>query len=260
MCTRTAALGYLVDTHERPATMLSLSMDMVQYDCPYIAVTEQVDVSFYTMHWDFDTSEGTLVTRLLVEGDDDGALVNGLDALRNQQGMEGFDVISCQGETAVIKSTIHETNAMREIRAHDGYITGPFRIRDGSELWNVGFDTSAAADEALSDLDRENEFSVESRTDAAYEDYLDVVRNLDAAKELLDSCRNLTTVERETLQRAVSGGYFETPRDATLTTLAEEFDVSKTAVSKNLRRGEGKVLERIVEAVAAVDDSTTESE
>lgn len=30
--------------------MLSMTMEMVQYDCPYIAVTDDVDVSFHTMH------------------------------------------------------------------------------------------------------------------------------------------------------------------------------------------------------------------
>jgi predicted DNA binding protein len=236
--------------------MISLTMDMVQYDCPYIAVTDEIDVSFYTMHWEFDAAEESLVTRLLVDAADPGALTQGLDALAEREGMEGFEIISRRAESAVVKSTIHETSAMRGVRAHDGYITGPFRISDGSELWNVGFDTSGAADEALADLERENDFTVEKRDATTHEDYLDVVRNVEAATELLEGCRELSAVERRTLRRAVEGGYFETPRDATLSTLASEFDVSKTAVSKNLRRGEGKVLERIVDAVSAVDGTT----
>jgi predicted DNA binding protein len=79
------------------------------------------------------------------------------------------------------------------------------------------------------------------------------MRNVDPAISLLDGCRELSTVERETLDAAVSEGYFTTPREATLSTLAERFDVSKMAVSKNLRRGERKILGRVMDAVDELD-------
>lgn len=232
-----------------------MTMDVVQYDCPYIAVTDDVDVSFHTMHWDFDASRQALETRILVTGASRGALTDGLNALDEQAGMRAFDLLSRRGETAVIKSFIDETNAMGVVRDHDGYITGPFQIRDGSELWNVGFDTSEDADEALSDLERENDFTVEARNSISLEDYLDVLQNVDAATGYLDDCRALSSVEQETLATAVEAGYFETPRDTSLTALAEEFDVSKTSVSKNLRRGEKKGLERAVDTLESLDDT-----
>ena len=234
--------------------MLSMTMDMVQYDCPYIDVTDDVDVSFYTMHWDFDSARQELETRILVEGADRGALDAGLDSLADHDQMLGFDLLSRRGETAVIRSSIGETDAMGAIRKNGGYITGPFKILDGSELWNVGFDSPGAADGALAALETDNDLRVEARNDVTLEDYFDIVQNVDVAERLFEGCRNLSSVERETLRHAVEGGYYETPRDATLSTLASEFDVSKTAVSKNLRRGEGKVLERVVEAASDLDD------
>ncbi|SIR49054.1 Predicted DNA binding protein, contains HTH domain [Haladaptatus litoreus] len=236
--------------------MISVTMDMVQYDCPYIDVTDEVDVSFHTMHWDFNTAKQKLETRILVTGDDRGALTNGLSALKSHDGMLGFELLSRRENTAVIKSFIGQTNAMRTIREHDGYITGPFQISDGSELWSVGFDTADNTDNALSALEDDNDFRVESRNATSFEDYLDVIQHLGAAKNVLDGCRDLSERERQTLKKAVDGGYFQTPRNATLGTLAEEFDVSKTAASKNLRRAEGKVLERIVSSFPEVEDET----
>jgi predicted DNA binding protein len=67
---------------------------------------------------------------------------------------------------------------------------------------------------------------------------------------LIDGCRELSDTERETLETAVQGGYFESPRDATLGDLADEFDVSKPAASKNLRRAERKMINRVVEALS----------
>ncbi|WP_435155484.1 helix-turn-helix domain-containing protein [Haladaptatus sp. DFWS20] len=234
--------------------MISVTMDMVQYDCPYIDVTDEVDVSFHTMHWDFNTAQQKLETRILVTGDDRGALTNGLNALQNHDRMLGFELLSRRENTAVIKSFIGQTNAMRTIREHDGYITGPFQISDGSELWSVGFDTADNTDNALADLEVGNDFRVESRNATSFEDYLDVIQHLGSAKDVLDGCRELSERERQTLKKAVDGGYFQTPRNATLGTLADEFGISKTAASKNLRRAEGKILERIVSTFPDVDD------
>ncbi len=234
--------------------MISVTMDMVQYDCPYIDVTDDADVSFHTMHWDFNTAQQKLETRILVTGDDRGALTDGLTTLQNHDQMLGFELLSRRENTAVIKSTIGQTNAMQTIREHDGYITGPFRISNGSELWSVGFDTADNTDNALAELEVDNDFRVESRNATSFEDYLDVIQHLGAAKGVLDGCRELSRTERQTLKEAVEGGYFRTPRDATLGTLAEEFDVSKTAASKNLRRAEEKVLDRVVSALPDIDD------
>ncbi len=71
---------------------------------------------------------------------------------------------------------------------------------------------------------------------------------------LIEGCKDLSAVERETLETAASEGYFESPRSATLGTLAERFDVSKPAVSKNLRRGQRKMLERVVDAMSELEE------
>lgn len=233
--------------------MLSLQMDMVQYDCPYIDTTVENDVSFYTRQWDFNPERDELETRIVVDGDDRGALDNGLNTLRDHPNMCGYELLRREDDIALIRSRIGQTDAMEVIRDRDGYITGPFEIADGSEVWNVGFDREGVADGALSALDRNNDFTVESRESMALEDYYDLMRNVDPAITLLDGCRELSATERTTLQAAVSDGYFETPRDATLSTLAEKFDVSKMAVSKNLRRGERKLLGRVMDAMADID-------
>lgn len=234
--------------------MESLTMDMVQYDCPYIDTSEEYDVSFFAMHWDFNTARRQLETRIMVNGADRVALDQGLQALRAHDNMRQCELLSKRDDTALIRSMIDQTNAMKVIRRNDGYITGPFEISDGSEIWHVGFDTTDVASGALSELERRNDFSVESRETIAFEDYLDIIQHVGPATRLLDGCRDLSAVERATLEHAFRAGYFEDPRDATLSTLADDFGVSKTAVSKNLRRGERKILEQVVSAVSDLED------
>jgi hypothetical protein len=43
--------------------MISLTMDMVQYDCPYVAASADYEVGLSGMHWEFDTAAGELETR-----------------------------------------------------------------------------------------------------------------------------------------------------------------------------------------------------
>jgi predicted DNA binding protein len=229
---------------------------MVQYDCPYIDTTVANDVSFLTKQWDFDPAAEELETRIAIEGSDPEALDNGLQTLRDHENVRGYELIKRERDVALLRSRIGQTDAMATIRDHDGYITGPFEIEDGSETWHVGFDREELADGALSTLSKDNDFTVESRESMGLADYYELMNNATVARSLLDGCRGLSAVERETIRTAVANGYFGTPREGTLSTLAEELGGSKMAVSKNLRRGERKLLERVVGAFDELEDTT----
>jgi len=61
--------------------------------------------------------------------------------------------------------------------------------------------------------------------------------------ELLDGgYRNLSPKQRETLLTAQQRGYFEKPRRINQDDLAEEFDISRRAVSERLRRGTNNLI------------------
>ena len=228
-------------------------MEMEQYDCPFIDTTADHDVSFSTFQWEFDTSNRELETRMVVEGSDRSGLDAGLAALRDHPHMAEYTLIRQWDDVAHIYTAIDETDAMQTIRANDGYISGPFYIESGTEQWHVGFDSRVRADITLSELERNNEFTVVSRRQDGFSDVGDVVAALDSARQLVESCRGLTDVEERTLIAAVEGGYFQSPRETTLGDLAEQFDISKPALSKNLRRGQQKVLEGVVGVLSESD-------
>ncbi|MFB6153131.1 MAG: helix-turn-helix domain-containing protein [Halodesulfurarchaeum sp.] len=242
--------------------MQTLTLDMVQYDCPYIQTTLDHDVMFYTKHWDFHEDQRELETRIFVRGQDEGALSNGLEALSSNPNLLDSSLLSRRGPVALIRSTIHETNAMHTIREHNGYVTGPFVIADGSEQWNVGFDTADGKDRALADLERHNEFDVEDEWAIGLGEYFEILQHAKEIRDLVHGLRKLTDTERETLEAALTGGYFGSPRGATLQDLADEFDISKMGVSKNLRRSQRKVLRNVVfllNQLDAEEDSPFES-
>ena len=233
--------------------MIAISMDVQQYDCPFIDTTDDYDLSFSAVQWDFHHVDRELETRLIVEASSRGALDDGLDRLQHHDNLHQVDLLSKRGEVAHIRTRIGQTNAMKVIRQNGGYITGPFHIEAGSETWHVGFDNDGVADGALSELDQNNDFTVESRDQVEIPMLGDFIQNVGAAMTLIEGCRDLSDVERRTLEEAANSGYFETPRETTLGALADEFDVSKPAVSKNLRRAEQKLLRRAIDAMDRVD-------
>lgn len=233
--------------------MESLMVDMVQYDCPYIDTTVDHDVSFTGLHWDYNTALQQFESRVLVKGESVDALDAGLSALREHHNHTDYRLLSRRGDRAIIKNAVGQTSAMRAIRKNGGYLTGAFEASDGSERWHIGFDRREAVGDALSELDRHNDFTVESQATISFDDYFDVINNVDTAKEILDAVRGLTATETKTIRRAMEAGHYETPRDATITDLAAEFDVSTSAFSKNVRRSERKLLTALVHAIDDVE-------
>ena len=229
-------------------------MEMEQQDCPFIDTSDEYDVSFSSFQWDFDVADRELETRMIVEAAGKEALDEALRALQNHRNMYSCRLHKRQGDTAHIRTKINETDAMETIRAHNGYVTGPFYIEGGSEVWHVGFDSENSADDTLSELDRNNDYVVLSRRENELAEMQELIEKRDAAIPLLQGCQNLTTVERETITTALESGYFQSPRGATLSSLADEFDISKPGVSKNLRRSQRKMAESIVRALQHVDE------
>ncbi|OLZ41715.1 DNA-binding protein [Natrinema saccharevitans] len=234
--------------------MIDLDLDMRQYDCPFIDTTDDVDVGFSAVQWQLDTDAAKLETRLIAKAGSRGALDDGLRALRAHPNMANCYILSKRDNVAEIGTKIEQTNAMRTIQRNGGYITGPFRIENGRERWHVGFDADDDEDRTLAELERHNDFSVENRDRVGPSTLFDLLEHSESAMSLLEGCRSLTETERETFEVASREGYYETPRETTLEELADHFDISKTAVSMNLRRSERKVLEAAMGAIDRMDD------
>ena len=233
--------------------MNALKLDMVQYDCPYIRTSREHDVVFHTQHWEFNQADRTLETRLLAIGENAEELHGAFETLDGYEMLRGYDLLSRKQNTALVRSRIDETDAMRTIRENDGYVTGPFVIRNGSEIWNVGFDREQSADDALAELEGSNEFTVRSDDSVHIDDFFDILQNVESLGAMLRALQDLTDRERETLEAAVEKGYFSTPRGATLDDVAGEFDISKMGASKNLRRSQRKVLRQVVRVMNDVE-------
>lgn len=61
-----------------------------------------------------------------------------------------------------------------------------------------------------------------------------------------DSSELLTDRQWHVMSEAVERGYYDTPRDCTVTELAETFDIHKSAASRLLHRAESRIIKKFV--------------
>ena len=70
--------------------------------------------------------------------------------------------------------------------------------------------------------------------------------DVEYVRELSDSEHLLTDRQRRLLDVAVEEGYYDSPRNCTLTELAEKVGVAKSTASETLHRAEGKIIKQYV--------------
>lgn len=70
-----------------------------------------------------------------------------------------------------------------------------------------------------------------------------------------DSERLLTPRQQEVLVAALEAGYYDTPRESTLTDLAEDLDTAKSTLSETLHRAEETAIKQFATNLPAFDQS-----
>ncbi|GGL42259.1 helix-turn-helix domain-containing protein [Halarchaeum grantii] len=113
----------------------------------------------------------------------------------------------------------------------------PFEIRDGAATW-----TLRAPSERLGALrDQFSAFGIDFT--------LERIRD-----EQYERDAPLTERQRDVLATAVAVGYYETPRDATLTDVADELGIAKSTCSETLHRAEATVIAEFAERADLLED------
>lgn len=76
---------------------------------------------------------------------------------------------------------------------------------------------------------------------------------VDYVHDAIDAEDLLTEGQRELIAAAIRAGYYDTPRETTLTELADQHGIAKSTASERLHRAEGKVIKRFAEDALDID-------
>jgi hypothetical protein len=140
-----------------------------------------------------------------------------------------LELLGYPGPEALVQFETSEPLLLLPIRESGALLDLPFEVGDGDATWEV-----TATRDRLSDLGDQLrtlgiDFEVESVTREVETDHL------------------LTDRQSTLVETAVEEGYYDTPRDCTLTELADAVGVAKSTASETLHRAEEKVIKEFVD-------------
>ncbi|MCJ2519381.1 MAG: helix-turn-helix domain-containing protein [Candidatus Thermoplasmatota archaeon] len=168
---------------------------------------------------------------------DDGELKENEAELLSRYNLSYFQVLRRDEErrefTALIKQKTNRTleDILRELHL-DVFPTFPIIIREDESIMSL----CAKQDELGKVL------KVLQRIELPFE-----VRSLgEYTPPVSEWGGSITERQREVLRLALELGYYEVPARTNLTDLAKVIGISKAAMSKNLRRAEGRVLSSLI--------------
>jgi hypothetical protein len=151
-----------------------------------------------------------------------------LDAIEGRAGISAVQLMQRSEDTAVVQFETSEPLLLLSIQESGAPIELPLTIRDGKAVIEL-----TASRDRLSEFGRQLEAFGMSYT-------------LNRVYDAVDTPTLLTDQQRRLLVTAVEVGYYDTPRECTLTELAEELDLAKSTASVTLHRAEETVVKEFV--------------
>lgn len=187
---------------------------------------------------DFPAGDFRIVT--VLAGEDTGiALVHiqvdapmpVLAAIEGSEHVRSADLFWAEGDEALVQVEANAPPLLVPLWRAGVPVELPFDVTDGTASWAV-----TTSQHRLSAF-------------RAALDETDIVYDVQHVSDVTtsDADRLLTGRQREVLRTAAELGYYDTPRDATLTDVAATLDISKSNCSELLHRAEGHVVDWFLE-------------
>jgi hypothetical protein len=157
------------------------------------------------------------------------ALLEGMDG---DEEVSVVDVIQRTDDRALVR--FETTTPLPLLAARDSGVPleTPFEITDGELTWEV-----TAPHQRLSELGETL-------------DTLGISYQVGYVQERVPDEQLLTDRQHRLVEAAVDSGYYDTPRECSLTDLAAELDIAKSTASETLHRAEEKIVKRYAEGFA----------
>lgn len=218
--------------------LLWLELSFKNPDCPFISTTEDYPGIKINYVKGFEEN-GHHNFRVRVDGDD-GQLEDFLDEIYGVEGCEAIDVLGRNG-TALCQGTFTGAKCIREvlndldvtveqIEIHGGRGYAGTHLPSHDMLRSVLSEISGLSDVRLEDVSRQG-------NDSKWPD--DV---------FLDGF-GLTEKQFRALERAYEMGYFDVPRRANATQVAQDLDITISTVMDHLQKALSKMLGNYFEGV-----------
>ncbi len=217
---------------------------MWQPDCPVISISEKFDnIRIYAIDSRVIDEERLYVQMVILHRDKDiHEIINTFKKLDIMK----IGVLWRSKDISALELICKPTHAIKCVWNKPLAILRPLFTQEGLEDWFLLSVNSKQEAEILSILKEYNDIKVCRSTRVKPEDIVILAKLMNPFLLLdLTSIVNeytLTKTQTKVLLTAISKGYYEYPRKINLTELASMLKVSKSAIAKDLRRAEKKML------------------
>jgi predicted DNA binding protein len=151
-----------------------------------------------------------------------------LSDIETDDAVDSLELLGHRDETALIQFETTAPLLLFPVHSSGVPLEMPFTIQDGEARWDI-----TAPQSRLSKLGEQLE---------AFGIPFDVER----IEQRVESDRLLTERQRELVDAAVESGYYDTPRQCSLTDLSERVGLAKSTCSETLHRAEEQIIKEFV--------------
>ncbi|MFB6283326.1 MAG: helix-turn-helix domain-containing protein [Halobacteria archaeon] len=148
--------------------------------------------------------------------------------IQSHREIETVEILESRSEHCLLQ--FETTNPLLLFAAQESGVPleTPLSIKDGEALWQLNLPRRK-----LSDLtDQLDNFGIEYEVEYVKETQIESL---------------LTERQRKLVEKAIAEGYYETPRDASLTEVADSLGMAKSTCSEILHRAESKIIKESME-------------
>lgn len=158
-----------------------------------------------------------------------------VEAMGEYEEVTNIDRLQQSGETALVQFETSEPILLLPVQEAGTPLELPFTVRNGHVDWEI-----TATQDRLSRLaDQLREFGISF-------DVRSVIHQV-------ETTQLLTARQTEIVQRAVETGYYDTPRESTLTELADDLGLAKSTCSETLHRAEEKIIKQFAADIGTIE-------
>ncbi|WP_276273897.1 helix-turn-helix domain-containing protein [Haloarcula litorea] len=154
------------------------------------------------------------------------------ELLSDVEGYDAVDSLELLGhreDTALVQFETDTPLLLSPVQGSGVPLEMPFTIEDGEARWEI-----TAPRHRLSELGRQlDEFGIPFQ--------------VERIEQGVEADRLLTETQRELVDAAVESGYYDTPRECSLTDLSERLDIAKSTCSETLHRAEEQIIKEFVD-------------
>ncbi|QGA81781.1 helix-turn-helix domain-containing protein [Halomicrobium sp. LC1Hm] len=156
-------------------------------------------------------------------------LVAILGEMDETEAVTSLEILQRWEDTALVQFETSDPLLLFPVQGSGIPLEMPFTLGDGEARWEI-----TAPQERLSALGQQlEEFGIPF--------------HVERVSQHVETEQLLTGSQLELIQAAVENGYYDTPRDCSLTELASEVGIAKSTCSETLHRAEEKIVKEFVE-------------